>query len=124
MTPGKHALAIYRGDTFTRKFTLWADAAKTVEVDLTGAVVKAEIRDKPGGAVLGELTCVITLPNIIDASLTAAESALLASGVWDLQVTFLDGTVSTYLTGAVTVTPDITDSSAALRSSKRLRSVG
>jgi hypothetical protein len=126
MTPGKYALLIYRGDSYKWQFKLWSDTAKTVPLDLTGVTVKAEIRDKPGGNVLGALTCVVTLPNIIDASLAAAETATLTSGVWDLQLTYTGGNVSTVLTGLVTVTMDVTDSAALARAapSRRLRSVG
>jgi hypothetical protein len=125
MTPGKYALLIYRGDSYKWQFKLWSDAAKTIPLDLTGVTVKAEIRDKPGGNVLGHLTCVTTMPNIIDASLTAANTATLTSGVWDMQLTYAGGDVSTVLTGLVTVTMDVTDSAALVRAAnKRLRSVG
>ena len=110
MTPGKYALAIYRGDSYHWQFKLWADAAKTQPVDLTGVTPKAEIRDKSGGAILGTLTCVVTMPNIIDASLSAVVSGTLKCGVWDLQLTYTGGAVSTVLAGAVTVTADVTDS--------------
>ena len=123
MTPGKYALAIYRGDSYHWQFKLWADTAKTVPVDLTGVTVKAEIRDKSGGAILGTLTCVVTMPNIIDASLAADDSALLKSGVWDLQLTYTGGAVSTVLAGAVTVTADVTDSTVITARAERLRSV-
>jgi hypothetical protein len=126
MTPGKYGLAIYRGDSYRWQFTLWTDTAKTQPLDLTGVVAKAEIRDKAGGKVLGALTCDVTLPNLIDASLTAADSAGLKSGVWDLQLTYSSGDVSTVLAGPATVTADVTDSAAeamAAQASPRLRSV-
>jgi len=57
------------------------------------------------------MTCTITLPNIINIFLAAADSHKLpAKGVWDLQLTFLDGEVQTPIAGPVTVTPDVTDS--------------
>jgi hypothetical protein len=128
MTPGKYALSIYRGDSYRWQFKLWTDTAKTQPVDLTDVTAKAEIRDKAAGAVSGSLTCVVTLPNIIDASITATDSAALRSGVWDLQLTYAGGDVSTVLAGAVTVTVDVTDSAAAMAaasssSSRRLRTV-
>ena len=124
MTPGKYTLAIYRGDSYRWQFKLWADTAKTDPIDLTGVTVKAEIRDKSGGTILGTLTCVVTLPNIIDASLAADDSALLKSGVWDLQLTYAGGDVSTVLAGPATVTPDVTDSTIVVAArAERLRSV-
>jgi hypothetical protein len=121
MTPGNYSLAIYRGDSYKWQFKLWSDTAKTQPVDLTGVTVKAEIRDRPGGNLLGTLACAITMPNIINASLTSTDTALLTSGAWDMQLTYSDGEVSTVLSGLVTVTMDVTDSAAMM---KRLRSVG
>ena len=125
MTPGKYTLAIYRGDSYRWQFKLWTDTAKTQPVDLTDVMVKAEIRDKAAGKVLGALTCVVTLPNIIDASLEAAGSAALnTSGVWDLQLTYPGGDVSTVLAGSVFLTMDVTDSAATMAASRApLRSV-
>jgi hypothetical protein len=111
MMPGGYSLAIYRGDSHAWRFTLWEDADKTVPASLNGISVKAEIRDRPAGTVIQALTIVVTQPNIIDASLTAVQTAQLpASGRWDLQLTSASGWVSTVLAGAVKVTGDITDS--------------
>jgi hypothetical protein len=112
MMPGAFSLTIYRGDTHAWRFTLWQDVAKTEPVDLNGINVKAEIRDRPAGAVIQAIALAVTEPNIIDAKLTAAEtSALLVSGVWDLQLTDASGWVSTVIAGSVKVTGDVTDSS-------------
>jgi len=124
MTPGKYALSIYLGDSYRWQFKLWSDAAKTAAVDLTGVTAKAEIRDKAGGALLGALTCVVTLPNIIDASITASDTAVLRKGVWDLQLTYAGGDVSTVLAGSVTVTADVTNGAATSSAQRsRLRSI-
>jgi hypothetical protein len=112
MMPGGFSLLIYRGDTHAWRFTLWQDVEKTEPVDLTGINVKAEIRDRAAGAVIQSIALAVTQPNIIDAKLTAAEtSALLVSGVWDLQLTDPSGWVSTILAGSVKVVGDVTDSS-------------
>jgi hypothetical protein len=111
MMPGAYSLNIYRGDTHAWRFTLWQDAAKTQAVDLTGIAVKAEIRDKPAGTVIQAIALNVTLPNIIDATLTAVITAQLPrTGRWDLQLTDAAGWVSTILAGGVTVIGDITDS--------------
>ena len=89
MTPGLYSLNIYRGDTYQWRFQLWQDAERTDPVDLTDAQVASEIRDKSGGALIVALDCIVTLPNIIDAVLDPASSALCPPrGVWDLQLTF------------------------------------
>jgi hypothetical protein len=80
-------------------------------VDLTGVIAKAEIRDRPAGDKITPLTCIITLPNLIDLILEAIDSeGLPVSGVWDLQLTYSSGEVKTPLAGQVSVTPDVTDS--------------
>lgn len=114
MLPGNYTLKMYRGDTFHAQFKLWLDTDRSQPVDLTDAVAKAEIRDKTGGTILVTFDSAITLPNIIDLTLDAATSETLVPGTqkWDLQVTYLDGTVNTYVAGDATIVGDITDSSA------------
>jgi len=111
-TPGTYSLTVYRGDSYRWQFKLWADVEKTDPVDLTGVTAKAEIRDKPGGKRVTPLACQVTLPNVIDASLSAVASAALLAGkaTWDLQLTYTGGDVSTVLSGPVVVTADVTDS--------------
>jgi hypothetical protein len=114
MIPGTMNLDLYRGDTTRWQFKLWLDAEKTDPLDLSGVVAKAEIRDKPGGKKITPIQCVITLPNIIDASLLAVNSKLLPlKGSWDLQLTYTGGDVATLLAGKVVVIADVTDSGAA-----------
>ena len=109
--PGKYDLSLYRGDSFEWRFQLWEDEARTDPVDLTGATVAAEFRDKSGGLTIVAFRCVVTLPNIIDVFMDAAMWAgAPATGVWDLQITFLDGEVRTVVAGKVAVTADVTDS--------------
>jgi len=122
MTPGVYQLSIYCGDSYRWQFKLWTDAGKTQPVDLSGVTAKAEIRDRAGGKVLGELVCLVTLPNIIDASIDAVASQTLRNGVWDLQLTYAGGDVSTVLAGPVKATIDVTNSTAA--AAAQLRSVG
>jgi hypothetical protein len=112
MQPGRHTLVIYRGDTYHWQFQLWMDAERTQPVNLTDAQVKSEIRNRPGGTVIVELELQLELPNIIHATLPAAASSRVPTlgASWDLQITYPNGDVQTVLTGGVTVTPDITDS--------------
>jgi len=108
---GRYDLVLYRGDSYAWRFRMWSDPARSVPTDLTGASAKAEIRNAPGGVLLVALDCSITLPNLIDVTLDPADSSRLpALGVWDLQVTFADGTVKTPVAGNVSTTADVTDS--------------
>ena len=109
MIPGRLPLVLYRGDTSRWQFRLWLDTAKTQPADLTGASAASQIRDRPGGALIAALTCVITLPNLIDATLAAADSAKLpSSAVWDMQITYASGDIATVLAGPVNTTSDVT----------------
>jgi hypothetical protein len=108
-----YGLAPYRGDTHRWRFVLWADPGRTVAVDLTGVVVKAEIRSAPGGSFVAALGCTVTLPQTIDVALTAAQSATLPpSAAWDLQLTWPSGDVQTVVKGSVTASGDVTDAIA------------
>ena len=111
MTPGDYALTLYRGDTYRWTFILWADANKTVPVDLTNATVKAEIRDKSAGTHITSMTCTTSLPNTIHMVLDATSCKTAVNGKWDLQITDPINGVRTVLGGTVTITDDITDSS-------------
>jgi hypothetical protein len=109
MQPANLPLDLYRGDSGRMQVTVLDKAQQPV--DLTGVVAKAEIRDRPAGTTIVPLTCVVTLPNIIDVTLSAVDSHKLpAKGVWDLQLTYASGEVQTLLAGQVQVTPDVTDS--------------
>lgn len=112
MKPGSMPLDLYRGDTAKWQFRLFDDESKTEPTDLTGVQAEAQIRDRPAGPKITDMACVVTLPNIIDVTLTAEQSKALpiTKGFWDLQLTYPDATVHTIVAGAVVVTPDITDS--------------
>jgi len=109
MTPGNYPLILYRGDTYRWRFMLWADDQKTVPSNLDGVVVKAQFRTQYTGPVIHTLECVVTLPNRIDAHLPAAACAgLPQAAVWDLELTYSEGTVATPLAGDVRVRHDVT----------------
>jgi len=117
--PGNYPLTLYRGDSYTWQFRLWADAGHTVPVDLAGAAVAAEVRYTPGGTAKLTMDATVTAPNIIDMHLPADAwdtfaMAKTGAAAWDLQVTFPGGDVVTYLAGPVTLTADITDSTAPI----------
>ena len=102
-------LHIYRGDSWTRRFTFWADADRTEPYDLDGVEVAAQVRRHPDHRAAVSMEVVVTLPNVVQVHLRAAASARTPSGRWDLQLTYPDGGwVSTVIAGPVVVTPDVT----------------
>lgn len=111
MRPGIYDLALYRGDTYAWKFTLWKDFVGGAPADLTGVIAKAEIRDKPGGVLVVAMVCTVTQPNIVDVKLSAGAwtSFTATTAAWDLQLTYPQGDVVTIVAGAVKVTLDVTD---------------
>jgi hypothetical protein len=120
MTPGSFNLKLYRGDSYTWRFVMWSDTAKTIPADLVGVVPRAEIRDKPGGALVVPLVCTVEPPNTVLAILSAAASSTLPlQGSWDLQLTYPDGEVATVVAGSVGVTADVTNSSQHISSVTR-----
>lgn len=108
VSPGYFRLDVYRGDTKRWRFVLWQDDAKTIPTNLSGAVVTAQLRAYPDGEVSALLGCTVTLPNTIDAVLSAADSSRVVNGVWDLQLAFSGGDVVTALSGNVLVVADVT----------------
>ena len=115
MQPGKYDLSLYRGDTYSWTFRLWSDAAKTVPLDLTTAAAHAEIRDSPGGSDVMSLDCLIIDPGMVQVQVRADDWAdAPLGGVWDLELHWADGRVRTVLAGEVTVTPDVTHSTATV----------
>jgi hypothetical protein len=104
------SLPFYRGDTARWQVRIFQPGG-TLPLDLTGVIVKAEIRQNSGTTPITPVVCVVTLPNTIDCSLApAATQALPASAKWDLQLTYPSGDVQTVVKGSVSVTGDVTDS--------------
>ena len=111
--PAKLDIDIYQGDTFELIFRLKTPAGSYV--NLTGATAKAQVRATAATtSVLAEFTASVltqtgdTLGGV-KLLLSSAQTTLLnANGAWDVQVTFSDGTVKTYLAGTVTLIKEIT----------------
>ena len=121
MTPVKYDLDLYRGDTHAFRVVLWDDKAQTIPFDLTGAAAEAEWRDKLESTLIVNLVATISLPNIIDVSITTdIWTSAPGSGVWDLELSW-PGRVLTVVAGSVKVTADVTNSDRPNVASRRLR---
>ena len=84
-------------------------------VDLTGAEVRMQIRDRIGGVLLLELSTengalAITGLGTISRYLSDAQTTALAAAdaVYDLEVKYPSGTVQRYIKGRVIVDPEVT----------------
>lgn len=113
MKPAVYDLDVYKGDTCAFFVRLWektVDGVASNPVDLTGATAKAQIRIVPSALdVLAEFACEVTTnPGVVKLSLPATITSNLSPGVWDLEITFADGVVQTYLKGNVSVTNEVT----------------
>lgn len=121
MTAVKRALYIEQGATFTLGFN-WYRESLTVPgtagdpYDLTGCIVRMQIRKTQQGDMLVDATTVngkITLDPLlgrIDVKLADIDTDLLTSktSIYDLEVEFLSGDVFRLLEGSVTVSPNVT----------------
>jgi hypothetical protein len=111
--PIQFNLNCYRGDTHRWRFTLWADAAKTVPADLTGVTVAAQVRLTPNATTILTPLDLTVAANVIDVELASSASQLLpASAAWDLQLVYPSGDVRTIVAGAVSARADVTRLSA------------
>lgn len=108
--PATQDLTITRGDTETIVVTSTTDG--TTPIDISGRTYSAQLRTTPDIAIVSaSFTCTVTdAPNgQVTCVLSAANSALLDPGYyyWDLQEN-ASGTISTLLSGTVTVLADVT----------------
>ena len=110
MNPGIYNIVAYRNDTLVLSFALLDSASQPIS--LSTADVKLQVRDKPDGEVLWQLTegDGITVGgtgnNVVNISRVCDINGC-GSYYYDLQVTD-SGVVSTYVKGAFTVQKDIT----------------
>ena len=102
-----------KGDTFDEMpFAILKNA---VAVNLTGAIIKMQLRSECGGLIALNLTSVasagITITNAIGGLFKINKQIInIASGMYeyDLQITFADSTVKTWLSGEFLIECDIT----------------
>lgn len=109
-TPADQDLTIVRGDTETLVVTMTTDG--TTAVNITGRTYRAQIRSSQDATtVKASFTCTVTngAAGQVTCVLSATDSATLPVGIayWDLEEN-ASGTVSTVLSGTVTVLADVT----------------
>lgn len=107
--PGRLDIQIWRNDTWKQVFTLLAD---TTPISLLGATVYIQVRKGCGGVLALTLTngSGVTIGGVSNNQVTVNKLVNIDKGnyVWDMQVTFADLTVKTYLEGDFIVYDDVT----------------
>lgn len=117
MAAFKYKLQIVQGETLAKTFNWKAGSPTPTPVDLTGCTARMQIRAKVGAvAPLLELTTEngrIALGGVagtVQLNLTATETSAInwVSGVYDLEIVYLDGRVRRLISGSVVVSPGVT----------------
>ena len=103
-------LTIVRGDDYRAVITL---TQNNEPFDLTGYTATAQIRPNTtlNAALTAEFTATIDTPvdGIVVLELDHdTTAAFTINGVWDMQIEDGDGWVTTVVSGAVIITPDVT----------------
>lgn len=107
--PSVANLALYQGDDYAATVAVSDGSGPAI---LTGYVAQAQIRQ--GAAddfpdVLVEIDTDLVLPSTINLNISRDVTVMLAGRyAWDLQVTGVDGVVTTILAGDVIVTKEVT----------------
>ncbi len=120
MIPGRHDFRLRQGDTFTATFA-FRDRRGT-PVDLTGAGLFMQVRDRPGGTLLLDCTPYLAVTDAaagaarLDVPGTATAAITLPGPcegdavrlAYDLEVRDATGGVFTWLAGHVLISPEVT----------------
>ncbi len=108
--PAVYNTGILRGDTFSESFTF---ATGGVPLDLTGASVRIQLRNRSGG-VIGSFENGSGIEAAQDGgaivwTIEGSQTAAYAPGLYQYDIEVTTGsTVRTYLSGSFTVQKDIT----------------
>lgn len=108
--PADQDLTITRGDTETVVVTMTSDGS--TPINISGRTYRAQLRSQADSTTIkASFTCTVTsgAAGQVTCILSATDSATLSPGLmfWDLEEN-ASGTVSTILSGTVTVLADVT----------------
>ena len=117
MKPAPQDIQFTQGDSFDLFFRLKKRVDETTwdYVDLTGATVKAQIRQTAAASSV-DAEFAVTLSNqattkggcLLHLSAVLSEALPTGNRVWDCQITFANGDVKTVMGGKVTVNEQVT----------------
>ena len=112
-------LYIEQGTDWQQTFLFYSDSAQTVPVDFTGCTGICKISDMDGNEVATPVvtfpmpttgTLVLTLDNAATSTIGVDGAVLYsdtASFAYDVNVVAADGTVSRWLNGSVSISPEV-----------------
>lgn len=107
--PATLDIKMWRNDTWKQTYAL---TVNTVPISLVGATVYIQVRKGCGGALALSATngSGVTVGGVSNNEINVNKLVNIDKGnyKWDLQVTFSDGTVKTYLEGDFIVYDDVT----------------
>ena len=108
--PGDLSIVATRGDTCTLTVTITSDG--TTPINITGRTYTSMVRQDPDSSVVSAtFTCTVTnaAAGILTMVLSASDTSVLQDGnyFWDLQEN-ASGIITTIMSGAFVVLPDVT----------------
>ena len=107
--PGTLDIKMWRNDTWIQTYAL---TVNTVPISLVGATVYIQVRKGCGGDLALSATngSGVTIGGVSNNEISVNKLVNIDKGnyKWDMQVTFSDGTVKTYLEGDFIVYDDVT----------------
>jgi hypothetical protein len=112
MKRDRYNILIYKGETFGLQSEL--KDANGLPIDLTGATITSQCRDKSTNAILFSFSCSLSATPTdgkFFLGLTAAASSALTpqkNASYDVKISWSNGTVKKYLSGDVQIIDTIT----------------
>jgi len=112
-------LYIEQGTDWQQTFLFYSDSAQTIPVDFTGCTGVCKISDLDGKAVAAPVvtfpapttgTLVLAMPSSVTTAISVDGAVLysdIASFAYDVNVIAADGSVSRWLNGSVSISPEV-----------------
>lgn len=106
----RYDLRIDQGASYVLELQMADESGNAL--DMTGCTAASQIRQSHTSAAYSAIfTCAVDVPNaLITLTLTGAQTAAIShrKGVWDVELTYQDGTIQRLLEGQVTINPEAT----------------
>lgn len=110
-TPGKANMKIKTGDTWKRVFRINLNDGNATPVNLAGSTILMQLRKRPGSPIIKQLQIGsgLTIAGVANNEIHLQTLAdFIGKYKYELQITFPNGTIKTYLQGSIDSKIDIT----------------